>query len=77
MARPKRAGCTHIEVMTYEVEWYEKHGKYPDDRIKIDDLGHRYVEWDRAWNQNNRYRREYVQKILADYVSARVAGMTK
>lgn len=74
MRNRKRPGCTHIEVMAYEVAWYEKHGKYPD-RIKTDELGHRYVQVDLWWNHHNHYRREFVRKELAEHVAFRVTGI--
>lgn len=74
VSRRKKPGCTRIEQMHYEVEWYEKHGKYPE-RIKVDSLGHRYVEWDRGWNARNHFRRETIWKELANYVAKRVTGI--
>ena len=71
----KRAGCTHLELITYEVEWYEKHGMYPDDRIKIDSHGHRYVEFDRRWNARNHYRHESIWRELAAHVQFRITGI--
>ena len=65
--------------MAYEVQWYEKNGKYPEDRIMVDDLGTRFVQWDRAWNRQNRYRRETIWKPMADYVAMMVSrkGISK
>jgi len=62
--------------MHYEVEWYEKHGKYPQ-RIRTDDLGHRYVEHDHSWNARNHYRRETIWEQLADHVQERVTGIKR
>ncbi len=76
MTRRKKPGCTAVEQKAYEVEWYRKHGKYPD-RIKTDSLGHEYVEWDKGWNQRNRYRQESVREQLADYVYFRCTGIRK
>jgi hypothetical protein len=74
VGRRRKPCCTRIEQMAYEVEWYEKHGKYPD-RIKEDSLGHRFVEWDRGWNSRNQYRRETIWKQLADHVQFRITGV--
>ena len=75
MYKRKRPGCTHLELITYEVQWYEKHGKYLDDRIKTDPQGHRYVESDSIWNRRNRYRRESIWRQLADHVQFKITGI--
>lgn len=76
MKRRKRPGCTYVEQQYYEVEWYRKHGKYPE-RIKVDSLGHEYVQIDLWWNQRNRYRMETIKDQLADYVAERVTGISR
>ena len=72
--RKHRKLCTVVEQMTYEVEWYREHGKYPD-RIKLDSFGREYVEGDIAWNRQNHYRQETIRKPLADWVAFRVTGI--
>lgn len=74
MRRTKRGSLTHIEHMAYEVQWYEKHGQYPE-RIKLDDLGHRYVQSDYWWNRLNHYRQESIRSQLADYLAFKQTGI--
>lgn len=71
----KKAGCTHVEQMTYEVQWYRKHGKH-QDRVQLDDLGHEHVVCDFIWNKRNPYRRESVRDQLANFVAYRVTGIS-
>ncbi len=70
----KRPGCTNDEQQAWEVEWYERHGKYPD-RIKVDGQGKRYVQIDRTWNKQNAIRKETIRDRLAGYVGFRVTGI--
>ncbi len=37
-----------------EVAWYEKHGKYPGQRIVLSGSGEKYVIGDLSWNQRGR-----------------------
>jgi len=73
--RRKKPGCTHIEVMTYEVQWYRKHGKY-QDRVQLDDLGNEHVICDVTWNRRNPFRRESVRQQLTNFVAYRVTGIS-
>lgn len=70
----KRPGCTYVEQIAYEVQWYEVHGKYPD-RIQTDYLDRRIVVCDISWNRRNHYRRETVGPRLANYVAFKVTGI--
>lgn len=76
----KRPGCTNTEQQAWEVEWYERHGKYPD-RIKIDGTGflpgHRFVQIDRTWNKQNPIRKETIRDQLANYVGYKVTGISR
>lgn len=76
MGRRKRIGCTYVEQIAYEVQWYRANGKYPD-RIKNDDLGREYIEHDFSWNRRNRFRRETIRDKLANYVAYRVTGIKR
>lgn len=77
MAKRKRknAGLTAYEVNTYEVEWYRAHGKYPDERIQIDNFGREYVIADIRWNRLHPYRRESVFKPLSEHLAKRCTGI--
>lgn len=37
-----------------EVEWYAKHGAYPDERIREDRSGRLYIIGDWSWNRGKR-----------------------
>lgn len=79
MARRKRkdAGLTPFEVNTYEVEWYRKHGKYPDERIQVGNDGQEYVVHDWTWNRANHYRRETIKPQLNEHVAFRHTGIRR
>ena len=76
MGRRKRPGCTYVEQIAYEVQWYREHGEY-QDRIKKDYLGHEFVEHDWLWNRRNHFRQETIRDKLANYVAYRVTGIKR
>lgn len=46
-----------------EIEWYQRHGKYPE-RIIRDRGGGCYVVGDHSWNLNHRDKIEYVEQLM-------------
>jgi len=70
------SSLTYIERCAYEVQWYEKHGKYPD-RIKQDYLRHKYVQSDFLWNRYQPSKTEHVNRAIADFMYERVTGIKK
>ena len=57
-----------------EVEWYEKHGKFPS-RITRDSQGVRYVIGDFTWNE--RKTSENIHRRMANYVLEKTTGLKR
>lgn len=63
---------SYKEQCALEVEWYNKHGKFPS-RITRDSQGVRYVIGDFMWNKNRPSER--VNRSMALYVVAQTTGL--
>ena len=67
----------YLEQCKYEIEWYEKHGKYPE-RIKTGRIGtstYRFVQSDYIWNFHHPDEQEVIRLPMADYVAEQVTGI--
>ncbi len=74
MSRRKLSSLSYIERCAYEVQWYEKHGQYPE-RIRKDYLGHRYVQSDHTWNHYHSNKIERVGHAIANFINEKATGI--
>ena len=51
---------TYRELCQREVEWYRRHGRYPE-RIRRDLSGTAYVIGDWSWNRNHPNKSEVIE----------------